>query len=217
MRLVQFHPQIRGSCKKSAAYPRPTAHKNMGSLHRASTHTTRPNTMQPACFVPSAGGFRLAAQPRRATSARTPTMTTLRRTQLAAKSFQLEEMEDSANQTSAMYLAADGSVHLGQTDGPTPDRAKGKWSFTEPEGLLEIEIERWFGADSVPFSVKRLLRGHPDDGNSGLALFVGAMFRDPTDFGPEEALGHFAMVEATDDLRDVHYDISKNYGLPNDQ
>ena len=144
-------------------------------------------------------------------------MVLLSRTRLAAKSFQLEEMEDSANQTSAMYLSDDGSVRIGRTDGPAPDRVDGKWSFSEPDGLLEIELERWFGADAVPFSVKRIFRGHADDGQSGLALFVGAMFRDQSDFGPEEALGHFAMVETTTNIPDAHFDISSNYGIPSRQ
>lgn len=162
--------------------------------------------MTAPCFVPCVSY--LPTRRPRATSTR-PTLMSLRRHQLAAKSFQLEEMEDSANQTSALFLQDDGGVAVGQTDGPDFDRADGKWTFNEREGFLEIEIERFFGADSIPFSVKRIFRGHADDGKSGLALFVGAMFRDPTDFGPEEALGHFALVESTLDLPNLALDGSR--------
>lgn len=131
---------------------------------------------------------------------------------IASKSYQLEEMEDEATSTSAIYLAADGTLSLGQTDGPAPDRFMGTWLYMEDSGELTMEIERWFGEGEVPFCVKRILRGHIDSSKNigNLPLFAGAMYKEPTDFDLQEALGHFAMVQANDDLPDANFDISKS-------
>lgn len=126
---------------------------------------------------------------------------TLGRGAIAHKSYQLEELEDESSCISAVYLNENGTAKLGVTDGPVPDRVEASWVFAEVDGELTLNIERWFGADQVPFSVKRTLRGHLDAGRSAdgdLPLFHGAMFQCPTDFDATGALGHFAMVAAAD-------------------
>lgn len=116
---------------------------------------------------------------------------------LASKQYQLEELEDSSTQTTSITLLPDGAIALGSTDGPTPDSCKGSWLYDDGENTLTMEIERFFGADDTfQFSVKRVLRGFPESDTSSVPIFQGALFREDSNFAPDEALGHFALVEA---------------------
>lgn len=139
----------------------------------------------------------------------TNTITTER---LANKSYQLEEDEDAASCATAIYLSEDGTLILGRTDGPNPDRFNATWSFDDSTGELRIDIERYFsGEGGVEFMVKRYLRGHLDSSSKpleDLPVFTGAMYPDPTDFGKHSEVGWFAMVLATDDLPSESFDIS---------
>lgn len=131
-------------------------------------------------------------------------------TQLAGKTYQLEEDEDSLSCTSAVFLAPNGVVDIGRTDGPLPDRVEAKWLYEDEEGgRLTIDIMRWFGLDKTPFSVRRVLRGHLDDGskhNRTLPLFTGAMYREDV-FEPHCEVGYFAMILAIDDLPEEDFNV----------
>lgn len=131
---------------------------------------------------------------------------------LTNKSFQLEEDEDAASCTTAVFFAEDGTMTLGRTDGPSPDRYNATWSFDDSTGELRMDIERYFsGEGNVEFMVKRYLRGNLDRQSKALEdlpVFTGAMYPDPTDFGKHSEVGWFAMVVATDDLPSESFDIS---------
>lgn len=127
------------------------------------------------------------------------------------KSYQLEEDEDSFSCTSAVYLSEDGTLSIGRTDGPKPDKVDASWTYSDRDGELLLQIERHFGSDATPFSVKRILRGHLDDTRKnleGLPIFEGAMYQEPTDFSPHSEVGWFAMILAVDDLPQDDFDIS---------
>ena len=130
-------------------------------------------------------------------------------TQIENKSYQLEEMEDSEACSSAIYLNADGSVAMGVTDGPQPSSVQGTWNYDDDKKELRMDIKRSFEGD-YPFEVRRFLVGHLDERKgSELVVFSGNLFRDPTDFSREEAVGYFSMIIANDDLPSENYDISK--------
>lgn len=132
---------------------------------------------------------------------------------IANKSFQLEEDEDSFSCASAVYLNEDGTLTFGRTDGPRPDSVNATWSYSDRDGELLLEIERFFGADATPFAVKRILKGHLDDSRKnleGLPVFAGGMYIPPADFSPHSEVGWFAMILATDDLPDDSFDISSS-------
>ena len=132
---------------------------------------------------------------------------------IANKSYQLEEDEDAMSCTSAVYLAEDGTLSIGRTDGPRPDNVSASWKYTPHNGELLMEIERFFGSDATPFSVKRTLKGHLDDTRKnleGLPVFSGAMYQSPADFSPNSEVGWFAMILATDDLPDADFDVSRS-------
>lgn len=137
---------------------------------------------------------------------------TLSAASIANKSYQLEEDEDSCSCTSAVYLSEDGSLSIGRTDGPRPDKVDASWTYSDRDGELLLQIERYFGSDATPFSVKRILKGHLDDTRknlSGLPIFEGAMYKEPTDFSPHSEVGWFAMILAVDDLPQDDFDISR--------
>lgn len=114
------------------------------------------------------------------------------------KSYQLEEMEDAASATSAIYLHGNGTVAYGRTDGPVPKKVDGTWIYNEDLQELCVELERHFDDGRVQFSIRRTLRGHldcPDETET--AVFAGNIFREPSDFDdPKSALGHWTMIAA---------------------
>lgn len=110
-----------------------------------------------------------------------------------------------------MYLGEDGTLSIGKTDGPVPDRVNANWKYSDVDGEILISIERYFEEDKAPFSVKRILRGHVDDTRKNLEnlpVFAGAIFQDPADFSPNSEVGWFAMILAVDDLPSDDFDIS---------
>lgn len=162
-----------------------------------------------ACRTLSAPVTPLVPHNRRTRSTPMCTVTVER---LANKSYQLEEDEDQSSCTTAVYLHADGKVSVGRTDGPTPDRVEATWKYDDASGELILDIERYFQGDGrVEFMVKRILRGHLDDGRKNLEnlpVFTGAMYPHPTEFERHSEVGWFAMILATDDLPSDDYDIS---------
>lgn len=141
---------------------------------------------------------------------RTPTCT-LTVERLTNKSYQLEEDEDQSSCTTAIYLNENGTVSVGRTDGPSPDRVHATWEYNDESGELILDIERYFiGEAGVEFMVKRILRGHLDERRNleNLPVFIGAMYPHPTDFSKYSEVGWFAMILATDDLPSDDYDIS---------
>ena len=136
---------------------------------------------------------------------------TVTTTQIADRSFQLQELEDSATCVSALYLKSDGSLKVGQTDGPAPSSVEGNWKYNEDEEELQIDLTRHYKGDNYTYEVQRYFIGHFDNKkDSDLAVFSGKIFRDSaTDFTPDEAVGYFEMIIATDDLPDESYDITE--------
>lgn len=133
---------------------------------------------------------------------------------LTNRSFQLEEDEDSLSCTSAVFLQADGTMTIGRTDGPSPDKVNASWTYNASDGELVLDIERYFSTDgNVPFCVKRVLRGHLDDSRKNLEelpCFTGAMYQAPADYSKHSEIGWWAMILAVDDLPSDDFDISSS-------
>lgn len=175
--------------------------------------------MKSSSFLPGQSQFRHAiangehGRVRGRMSMVTESQSPLTTERLANKSYQLEEDEDASSATTAMYLNGDGTISLGVTDGPEPDRIKASWKFNASDEEIELNIERYFeGEAGIEFMVKRVLRGHFNrtPQNSGeLPIFTGAMYPFPTDFSKYSEVGYFAIILATDDLPTNDFDISK--------
>jgi hypothetical protein len=130
---------------------------------------------------------------------------------IADRSYQLEELEDEASATSALFLRRDGSIAYGRTDGPEPATVRGVWAFDEDQRELRMDIERNFVDGEITFSVRRVFRGHLDcKQHLDMAVFSGSIFRGEEDFqDPKSALGHWSMIIATDDLPAEDYDATQ--------
>jgi len=63
---------------------------------------------------------------------------------VVSKYYNLEEKEDNENSTTEIFLLADGTVSLGETDAPLTVKATGTWS--QNGGEFEMHIKRTFGA-----------------------------------------------------------------------
>lgn len=126
------------------------------------------------------------------------------------RSFQLIEMEDSEQAVSALYLrAADKGVDFGATDGPVPDSVTGEWTLNEADGTLGLALTRNYEGD-FSFSVTRFYKGHYErrEGSS-LVTVQGYIFQAEHAMEPENAVGFFSLVTATDDLPSEDYDVTK--------
>ena len=102
-------------------------------------------------------------------------------------------------------------MSFGKTDGPKPERVDANWRYSDEDGEIVLEIERFFEEGATCFSVKRVLRGHLDDTRKNLEnlpVFAGAMYQHPADYSSNSEIGWFAMIRATDDLPREDFDIS---------
>jgi hypothetical protein len=63
---------------------------------------------------------------------------------VVSKFFQLEEKEDKESCSTEVFLSNDGTVTLGDTDGPLPLQATGTWKQTGEK--FEMSIKRTFGS-----------------------------------------------------------------------
>ncbi|GAB0495392.1 hypothetical protein MMPV_006692 [Pyropia vietnamensis] len=126
------------------------------------------------------------------------------------RSFQLIEMEDAEQAVSALYLrAADKGVDFGATDGPVPDSVTGEWTLNEEDGTFGLSLTRKYDG-GFGFSVSRFYKGHYErrEGSS-LVTVQGYIFQTEHAMDPENAVGFFSMVMATDDLPSEDYDVTK--------
>lgn len=90
------------------------------------------------------------------------------------RSFQLNEMEDSEQAVSALYLrAADHGVEFGATDGPVPDSVTGEWVLNQEDGTLGLSLTRKYEGD-FSFSVTRFYKVRRWGGAMGGAGAGGA-------------------------------------------
>lgn len=171
-----------------------------------------PSIHRPTIAANSFAGARLSLPSPSAAPPSTAPRCSVAIEKIANRSFQLEEDEDAASCASAVYLSADGSISMGRTDGPVPERVSASWKYNQSEGEVLLDIERVFKADSgLEFSVKRILRGHLDDSRKNLEdlpVFTGGMYNVPADFSKNSEVGWFALILATDDLPSDDYDIS---------
>jgi hypothetical protein len=134
-------------------------------------------------------------------------------------SFQLEEMEDQDTCSTEITLLPDGTVQVGETDGPLFVSASGTWSVdpTNPQGAFafEMKLARQFEAGheassftdigEFSFTVERWYVG--DINRVGERLAVSGSIHAMEDlevFGaspPSDlAVGYFNMIDANDSI-----------------
>lgn len=121
------------------------------------------------------------------------------------KYFQLEEAEDVETCTTEVFLHADSSVWIGESDGPLCSNAQGSWNV-EPDGTFRMTISRMFdtgqpAADftdmgEFSFSVVREFTGEMTTVASLMAM-SGSLHDVDEVFGDRQ-VGFFSMIDTTD-------------------
>ena len=88
--------------------------------------------------------------------------------------MQLAELEDSCESRTQMFLRPDGTVTLGQTDGPPPVSTCGLWQC----GSLEFQmvLQRTFATERFSdYTVTRVYRGMVNEDSTGIKAVEGQM------------------------------------------
>lgn len=120
--------------------------------------------------------------------------------------FQLEESEDQETCTTELFFNADGSIFLGETDGPLPTRASGTWQQDPHDDSITMNISRTFNAGQPQteftdmgefhFTVERIFEGQVS--NVGAVLGLTGSIYDVDDVFGDRQVGFFNMIDTTD-------------------
>jgi hypothetical protein len=123
---------------------------------------------------------------------------------VSGKYFQIEEMEDRDRSTTEVFLNADRTVSLLQTDGPLHKKAVGSWQFL-PNGLFEMTLNRSFEAGQptkeptklgmFQFTTTRIFRGTM--AHVGAKTSMEGTIIDVSSDGEERSVGFFEMIDST--------------------
>jgi hypothetical protein len=111
-------------------------------------------------------------------------------------------MEDRDNATTECYLKEDGTVVMGDTDGPLWTSANGRW-FIQNDGFI-MTITKKFGAGQdnsdvgeFEYEVERTYIGDMIEVGASVAI-TGVMKSEDVLSGKELEVGFFNMIDATD-------------------
>lgn len=118
-----------------------------------------------------------------------------------SKFFQLEEKEDKESCSTEIFLSNDGSVTVGDTDGPLPLQASGTWKQTGEK--FNMTIKRTFGSGQegrdvgeFKFDVERVYIGFLEYVGGSIAV-DGSMHLKDESRGDME-VGYFSMIDTTE-------------------
>lgn len=119
--------------------------------------------------------------------------------------YQLEEAEDQDTCTSEVFLNADGTIFVGETDGPLPTQVSGTWQQYE-DGTFTMSISRTFPAGQpqtertnmgeFSFTVERIFKGELS--TVGTLLSISGSIYDVDDVFGDRQVGFFNMIDTTD-------------------
>mmetsp|Transcript_40942 Transcript_40942/g.96094 ORF Transcript_40942/g.96094 Transcript_40942/m.96094 type:complete len:178 (-) Transcript_40942:3672-4205(-) len=138
--------------------------------------------------------------------AATPSTVLSAASSMAGKYFQLEEMEDSEDSTTEIYLADDGSISVGQTDGPLTKSAVGEWTLND--NVFKLTLERTYetgkpagGPSDIgefTFAVERTFTG--DVSFVGECVAVTGKIQGMDEAAAVECeVGYFNLIDTTDE------------------
>lgn len=136
--------------------------------------------------------------------------------------FQLEESEDAETCTSEVFLNADGSVFIGETNGPLPARATGTWQQSPDGQQFTMNISRTFSAGQpqrsftdvgeFDFTVERIFEAS-EISTVGTSMSIEGSIYDVSSSG-EYKVGFFSMIDTTDAKLGEDEEEQQELGLP---
>jgi hypothetical protein len=138
--------------------------------------------------------------------------TVLFRIRCENKYYQLEEMEDRENCTTELFLKEDGTVLIGDTDGPLWTSAVGEWVIAPGSNDFVMTITKSFqaGQDNsdmgeFEYELERTFQGEMTEVGESVAI-TGVMLCDDPITGKGQEVGFFNMIDGTDVRSDKRAD-----------
>jgi hypothetical protein len=142
--------------------------------------------------------------------------TVLFRIRCENKYYQLEEMEDRDNATTELFLKEDGTVLLGDTDGPLWTSATGEWMIAPGSNDFVMTITKKFGAGQdnsdmgeFEYELERTFQGEMTEVGESVAITGVMLCEDPLT-GKEQEVGFFNMIDGTDVREDKRPDAARS-------
>ena len=94
--------------------------------------------------------------------------------ELVGGEMELAELEDSCESRTQIFLSPDGTVTLGQTDGPAPVSTCGVWQCGNES--FQMVLQRTFPTERFStYTVTRVYRGMVNAASSGIKVVEGQM------------------------------------------
>ena len=131
-------------------------------------------------------------------------LTIMYRIRCENKYYQLEELEDADNCTTELFLKADGTVDIGETDGPLFTKAVGNWEIKENDFAMTITKTFVSGNEKndmgeFSFDVERVFTGEMTVvGGTEVAINGKIYAEDIITEKHEKEVGFFNMIDGTD-------------------
>lgn len=139
-------------------------------------------------------------------------LTIMYRIRCENKYYQLEELEDADNCTTELFLKEDGTVDIGETDGPLFSKAVGNWEIQENNFAMTITKTFTTGNDrndmgEFTFDVERVFEGEMTVVGGTEVAINGKIFAEDiiTDKHDKE-VGFFNMIDGTEQRLDRRSD-----------
>lgn len=139
-------------------------------------------------------------------------LTVMYRIRCENKYYQLEELEDADNCTTELFLKEDGTVDVGETDGPLFTKAVGKWEIKE--NAFAMSITKTFSTGNekndmgeFTFDVERVFEGDMTVvGGTEVAINGKIFAEDIITEKMEKEVGFFNMIDGTEQRLDRRAD-----------
>ena len=135
-------------------------------------------------------------------------LTIMYRIRCENKYYQLEELEDADNCTTELFLKEDGTVDIGETDGPLFSKAVGNWEIKENSFAMTITKTFKTGNErndmgEFSFDVERVFEGEMTVvGGTEVAVNGKIFAEDIITDKFEKEVGFFNMIDGTEQRLD---------------
>jgi len=121
------------------------------------------------------------------------------------KFYQIEELEDQDTSSTEVFLKDDGTVAIGETDGPPPVEASGEWEMKGKDFTMTLtrtyegghQPSRSTDAGEFRYKVKRTYEGELGHVGEEMAVNGGVIFSIHPELGDEQ-VGFFNIIDTTD-------------------